>query len=258
MFNNKVFAKKLELAAVSHDASNHIDAIILGLNQLANGWYGDSLEEMKPLLIAILNTTDRVNKLIKSQTNNQTQLSLNGGMINRLNMLHLLQQSYLENLPLAKSRGLTLHYEKSVDYKHSTEVVGNAIDLGRMLTNLLQNALNYTQAGDIFLRLLNQNDDLVIEIEDTGIGIKPEDISTIFVPLWRAPDNAALHPSGSGLGLYVAMMIAKAHGLRLKVDSVVGKGTKFTIIFPYQNQSCYGLTDTMLPLTERLENALPK
>ncbi|RCJ18618.1 hypothetical protein A6770_32730 [Nostoc minutum NIES-26] len=106
-----------------------------------------------------------------------------------------------------------------------------------MLSNLLQNALNYTQKGDIFLRLLNQNDDLVIEVEDTGVGIKPEEISTIFIPLWRSPDNTLLHPSGSGLGLYVAIMIAKAHGLKLTVDSVVGKGTKFTIIFPYRDSS---------------------
>ncbi|RCJ18619.1 hypothetical protein A6770_32735 [Nostoc minutum NIES-26] len=118
MSNNNKLIEKLGLAAVSHDACNHIDAISLGLNQLVNGWHGNSLEEMKPLLIAILNTTDRVHQLVELQKIYTFQSCIQLETLNQINMLCLLQQTYLENLPLAKSRGLTLHYETSINYRH--------------------------------------------------------------------------------------------------------------------------------------------
>lgn len=251
MTNYTTLNKKLCLAALSHDVYNSLTGINLSLNQVIDGWYGNNLSEIKPLLRAIRETTDRVTQLIESQRNNQSQLSINPELINEFSMLYLLQQIYLESLPKAKERSLTVHYEASPAYLHGTLVVGNAIDLGRMLGNLMQNAIKYTQSGDIFLRLFNIGDDLAIEIEDTGIGIEKEQIPNIFLPLWRSPDS-----SGSGLGLYVVMMVALAHGLKLTVESVVGRGTKFTIIFPYQNESHYGLTDTMLSKPQRLEDAL--
>ncbi|MFK0732930.1 MAG: sensor histidine kinase [Gloeotrichia echinulata HAB0833] len=198
----------------------------LALNQLIDGWHGTSLEEIKPLLATILKTTNRVNVLIEEQKNQQLQFSINQNATSRVNLFYLLQYIYLENLPLAKSRSLGLHYQVSPEYLHGTEVIGSEIDLGRMLSNLLQNAINYTESGDIFLRLLNQGDDLAIEVEDTGIGIAPENLENIFRPLWRSPDS-----QGSGLGLYVVKSVAITHDLKLIVDSKPGKGTKFTVVF---------------------------
>ncbi|MBC1270550.1 ATP-binding protein, partial [Trichormus variabilis FSR] len=80
---------------------------------------------------------------------------------------------------------------------------GDTTGLERMLSNLLQNAINYTESGDIFLRLANQDNNLVIEIEDTGIGIAPENLENMFRPLWRSLDS-----QGSGLGLYVVKSVA--------------------------------------------------
>lgn len=229
----------VHLSALLHDAYNSLSGMNLTLNQLIDGWYGTSLEEIKPLLTAILKTTDRVNVLIEEQKKHQLQLSINPGAISRINMLHLLQHIYLENLPLAKSHSLKIHYQVSPAYLHGTEVIGAEIDLGRMLSNLLQNAINYTESGDIFLRLVNQGDDLVIEVEDTGIGIPKENLENIFSPLWRSPDS-----QGSGLGLYVVKNVAFSHDLKLTVDSELGKGTKFTVVFPYKKESLfvYGLS----------------
>jgi len=229
----------VHLSALLHDAYNSLSGMNLTLKQLMDGWHGNSLEEIKPLLAAILKTTDRVNLLIEEQKKHQLQLSINQNTISQVNMLHLLQHIYLENLPLAKSRSLKIHYQVNPAYLHGTEVIGSEIDLGRMLSNLLQNAINYTESGDIFLRLINQGDDLVIEVEDTGIGIAGENLEKIFCPLWRSPDS-----QGSGLGLYVVKNVAFSHDLKLTVDSELGKGTKFTVVFPYKKESLfvYGLS----------------
>ncbi|WGV29083.1 sensor histidine kinase [Halotia branconii] len=248
----------LDLSTFLHDISNAFGGTSLILNQLINGVYGNSLEDIKPLLIAILSTNNRITSLLEAQkrsSNSNCLWEINS--VKQFDMLTFLQKLYKECYPIAQSRSLALHYEHVPTYRYGTQVLGDVSSIWRMLHNLLQNAFNYTQSGNVFLRILNQSDDLVIEIEDTGVGIDPEEISTIFLPSWRSPNSSSLHPSGSGLGLYIAMMVAKAHGLKLAVDSVVGKGTKFTIIFPYRNDRIYGLDGSMLHESGRLQNALP-
>ncbi|MCC5612000.1 sensor histidine kinase [Nostoc sp. CHAB 5834] len=260
MYEQKYLTERLDLSTLVHDISNSVGGISIIINQLINGVYGNSLEDIKPLLVAILSTNTKIAYLLETQRKNSTEKNfweINPCSVNQFDMLTFLQKLYIECYPLAQSRSLVLHYEQIPTYLHGTKVLGDTVSIWRILHNILENALKYTQCGNVFLRLLNQGDDLVIEIEDTGVGIDPEEISTIFLPLWREPDSSSLHPSGNGLGLYIAMMAAKAHGLRLKVDSVVGKGTKFRIIFPYRDGCIYGLDGRILRETGRLQDALP-
>ncbi|MHC5748901.1 MAG: sensor histidine kinase, partial [Nostoc sp.] len=162
-------------------------------------------------------------------------------------MLSFLQTTFSRFKPIAQYHSLNLHYETQSSYKHGTQVRGDSISIDRMLCNLVTNAIKYTLAGDIFLRLLNQGDDLIIEIEDTGCGIAAEQLSNIFIPFWRAPQSRLSDKPGRGMGLYIARMLASAHGLSMRVDSVAKQGTKFTIIFPYKDDGVYGVDGRMLP-----------
>lgn len=243
MYEQRLLTNNLDLSTFLHDISNAFGGTSLVLNQLINGVYGNSLEDIKPLLIAILSTNHRIAALLEAQKKNSIRNCLweiNPCSVKQFDMLLFLQKLHRECCPIAQSRSLVLHYEYISTYKHGTKVLGDTVNISRMLHNILQNALKYTQSGNVFLRLLNQGDDLVIEVEDTGVGIDSQDLTSIFLPSWRVPESSSLHPSGSGLGLYIAMMVAKAHGLKLTVDSVVGKGTKFTIIFPYTDDCIYG------------------
>ncbi|HYW20258.1 MAG TPA: ATP-binding protein [Nodularia sp. (in: cyanobacteria)] len=253
----------LSILGLLHDVSNNYQGASLVLNQIIDGAYGQSLEEIKPLLIALQQTNERGVSLIQSERT--AFFELNPATMEQFDMLSFLQTTYSRFKPIAQYHSLNLHYETQSSYKHGTQVRGDSISIDRMLCNLVTNAIKYTLAGDIFLRLLNQEDDLIIEIEDTGCGIAAEQISNIFIPLWQSstversssPNSNLLHQSGMGLGLYIALCVAHAHGLRISVNSVVRQGTKFTIIFPCKDNGVYGIDDRMLPKSQRLQDALP-
>lgn len=237
----EIRARNPNRSALLHDIYNVFKGTSIILEQLINGLYGGSLDEIRPLLIAALETNKRGANLIEAR--NTTFYEINSSMVTEFDMLVFLQKMSGEFCPIAQSHSLKLHYETSSSYRHGTRVRGDTVNLSRMISNLLQNAIKYTNRGEIFLRLLNQGDDLLIEIEDTGIGIAAEQISTIFLPFWRAAEHEVKNESGMGLGLYIALMVAHAHGLKMTVNSIVGQGTKFSIVFPYKEDGVYGLED---------------
>ncbi|WP_414529382.1 sensor histidine kinase [Nodularia chucula] len=246
----------LTSSAFLHDLLNPLIGIKITIKQLMAGNYGHTLEEIRPVLEAVLETNNRVSYLLENYQSGQRFddiLNIHPASIRRLDLFKFLQKLHLEFLPLAKCGSIKLKFEH-IPLAHGAEVMADAASLGRMMSNLIHNGIKYTiDGGDVFIRLLNRGDDLIVEIEDTGKGIAPQEIPNIFLPFYRA--NA--QSSGSGLGLYVAMMIAKAHGLKLLVDSSVQEGTKFTIIFPYRAHQPYGLDGT-IGVTEGDKNALLK
>ncbi len=101
------------------------------------------------------------------------------------------------------------------------------------LLNLLQNAFKYT--GDdkqIRLRARAEADQVVLEVEDNGMGIPRRELRKVFDHFYRADNLLTRKTEGSGLGLAIAQRIVKAHGGRISVDSTVGQGSTFRIHLP--------------------------
>ena len=235
-------SKQLDFSSLLHDVSSSFRATSLVLNQIIDGAYGHSLEEIRPFLIGLQEMNERGLGLVDRRT---PFLEPNLTTLVQFDMLDFLQKQYFQYKVIAQYHSLNLHCQTEVTYKHGTQVRGDSISIDRMLCNLLTNAIKYTRSGDIFLRLLNQDDNLVIEIEDTGCGIPAEQLSNIFIPFWRAPQSKLSDKPGRGMGLYIAWMVAYAHGLSMRVDSVTKQGTKFTIIFPYKDDGIYGVDGRM-------------
>lgn len=125
--------------------------------------------------------------------------------------------------------------EKGIDVSSRIEggqlVSGDSFWLGRMLENLLENALKYTpKGGSVTLRAAGRGNTATIEIEDTGKGIAPEELPYIFERYY----HGKLEDKGksSGLGLSIAKEIAVQHGGNITVRSELGKGTVFTVTLP--------------------------
>src|SRR5690606_26668772 len=98
----------------------------------------------------------------------------------------------------------------------------------RALVNLLTNALKYSPPGSpVRLLIRNRADSVLISVVDQGIGIGSEDLPRIFNRFARARNS-----SGLGLGLYVTRLIAEAHGGRVWVESLPGKGSTFHLCLP--------------------------
>jgi signal transduction histidine kinase len=100
----------------------------------------------------------------------------------------------------------------------------------QVIINLLTNSLRYTKpGGHIAITLKNSTKQVMIEIEDNGEGIPKEDLPFIWNRFYRVDKSRSSKSGGSGLGLAITKQIIQLHGGKIDVDSVIGKGTKFTI-----------------------------
>lgn len=101
--------------------------------------------------------------------------------------------------------------------------------LRQILINLLSNAIKFTDSGHVTFRAHYRSQVAEFEIEDTGIGIDPEDLKRIFQPFERARSAQARNKSGTGLGLTITKLLTAAMGGQLTVTSEVNKGTTFRV-----------------------------
>ena len=129
--------------------------------------------------------------------------------------------------PLAASKGLRFQY---VLTSRLPEVVrADHKRLRQILINLLANAIKFTDAGSIALRLRYTNDIATVEIEDTGIGISTADVERIFLPFERSASADLRQETGTGLGLTISSMLAHIMGGELSVKSELGSGSIFQL-----------------------------
>jgi two-component system, OmpR family, manganese sensing sensor histidine kinase len=130
---------------------------------------------------------------------------------------------------LFKGKSITL----KVKYGNPAPVMGNLDSLKRMLTNLLQNALRYTDAsGTVEVGVENAGRNVKFTVADTGIGIPPESLPLIFDRFYRVDTSRSRAQGGAGLGLSIVKAIVDAHRGKVEVHSQVGKGTTFVVTLP--------------------------
>lgn len=133
-----------------------------------------------------------------------------------------------QHLAQEKNINLTFDLDPSIPRVHA-----NDMELSRAVGNLVENAIHYTpNGGSISLRLFAQANQVVIEVQDTGIGISPEDQPRIFDRFYRTDKARSTDKGGSGLGLAIVKKIVEAHQGQIQVESEVGKGSLFRIRLP--------------------------
>lgn len=135
---------------------------------------------------------------------------------------------------VAEKKGLRLQYEAAVPL----QVEGDPERLQQLLYILLDNAVKYTpEGGEVQVRLRagsgrGPNRMMTLAVTDTGIGIAPEDQPRIFERFYRADKSRTRQSGGHGLGLSIAHWIVKGHNGTIRVTSVPGEGSTFTVMIP--------------------------
>jgi heavy metal sensor kinase len=128
--------------------------------------------------------------------------------------------------PLAEAKGLSL----SCDASPGLTLMGDSDSLIRLFINLLDNAIKFTEHGQVTVTGRCEADAKSVKIADTGPGIAPQHLAHIFDRFYRV--ETARSTGGSGLGLAIAQQIAQAHGGEITAASKVGEGTTITVRFP--------------------------
>lgn len=143
--------------------------------------------------------------------------------------------SFLKNLSDSYSH-LANDKEQKLVLELSSElptIQANESELNRAFSNLIENALNYTPPGNtITINSFITDDEIVIEIRDTGIGISEEDLPQIFDRFYRADKARDTSRGGTGLGLAIVKRIIELHQAEIEVQSQLDAGTTFSIHFP--------------------------
>ena len=141
-------------------------------------------------------------------------------------LVELIEEVIKELKPLAEQKAivLTLKHNK----KLNKEIVGSRLEIRRLLTNLIGNALKFTDQGSVTLSLSEKNNFIVIKVQDTGCGIS----ATEQVNLFERFRHGNHRLSGSGLGLHLVRQIVEAHQGTIDVESELGKGSLFIVQLP--------------------------
>jgi two-component system, OmpR family, phosphate regulon sensor histidine kinase PhoR len=132
--------------------------------------------------------------------------------------------------PRAESKGLQLHIQLPSGLP---PIHGDVAQLGEVLQNLLDNAVQYTPSGGgITVEARQNGHEIIFTVADTGIGVPESDLERIFERFYRVDAARSREAGGTGLGLAIARHIVEAHGGRIWVESAVGQGSRFHFSVP--------------------------
>lgn len=144
-------------------------------------------------------------------------------------------REYLESVFSLECQKKNLKFSFDISSEIPQELVGDSHRIRQVLTNIISNAVKFTESGSIRVELSrpNPNDHVYCwRIEDTGIGIKKDNLSKIFSPYTQEYSSTARQYGGSGLGLAISKKLVELMGGQLTVESTLGKGTMFFFTIP--------------------------
>ena len=137
----------------------------------------------------------------------------------------------LYNMISQRAQAKDLRLELEVAPELPRGLYGDDVRVRQVITNTLTNAVKYTPAGTVWFRVGGKRDGeelvLHVEVEDTGIGIKEEDLPKLFEAFQRIEEGRNRHIEGTGLGMSITIQLLNMMHSRLEVESVYGKGSKF-------------------------------
>ncbi|HEY3781080.1 MAG TPA: ATP-binding protein [Fimbriimonadaceae bacterium] len=128
----------------------------------------------------------------------------------------------------ALAKGLSLTYQGPT----VLDVEANSAQMTQVAINLIDNAINYTNFGAVAINIELSWPNVIIKVQDTGIGIPVDQISRIFERFYRADKARSRATGGTGLGLSIVRHIVEVHGGTVKVESQPNEGSTFTVVLP--------------------------
>jgi signal transduction histidine kinase len=226
-------AKSEFISIASHQLRTPLTSIKGFTSLLIDGSYGDISPEQKQVLEKVYISNERLIMLVEDLLNvSRIERGKLDYEFQEIKMVDLIESVIKIMNIQAKERNLFLKFENKApvnftieaDYRKLVEIIGNLVD----------NAIKYTEKGGVTVVLNKQKDSSVlIEVMDTGVGIKRTEIPKLFEKFSRGEGIHRLYAGGTGLGLYVVKKMTEAHGGKVWIKSAgEGKGSSFLLELP--------------------------
>lgn len=214
------------ISDLTHELRTPLTVVRGYLEELADG----TIEGTPELYLRLVRETRRLERLIGDlQQLSQAEagyLSINLQKINIIPLLQSLVERFQDQL-LEEGPVIELRYGKELP-----PALADRDRTEQVLVNLLGNAVRYTPTGSIIITAQKIDNQIWIEVADTGIGIAKADLPYVFERFWRADRSRASHSGGTGIGLAIARRLVELQGGAIEVASTVGEGTTFRFSLP--------------------------
>lgn len=241
-FKEMMEIKSQFISTVSHELRTPLAAMKEGVSIVLDGFAGEINEDQRKFLNIAIRNVERLGMLINDVLDFQR---LESGRINldiQENDINQLVYEIHETMSLASNK-------KNVDLIMETDggIPRSDFDghkINQVITNLLSNAIKFTpDNGRVFIRTRTDDQNIIIEVEDTGMGIPKEDLPRIFERFYRVK-RPGKEIKGTGLGLAIVNKIILMHHGKVEIESEVDHGTKFRVFLPMSDNAVIAKSST--------------
>jgi len=222
------------LGIAAHDLKAPLAAIQSYIGVMLGGYSGEITEQQRTMLqrssLRITELLDLISDLLDIPRIETGQLVQE---MKEVSLRQVVRNCLEGQRSLAKEKGVELKAELP---KTVPKIRGSSPRLQQVITNLVNNGVNYTPEGTVTIRVKEQDKEIYVEVMDTGIGIPPEDLPRVFDDFFRASN---VETKGTGLGLSIARRIVEAHGGKIWVESPCpgnSIGSKFIFTLPKKRE----------------------
>jgi signal transduction histidine kinase len=219
------------VSLASHQLRGPLSVIHGYISMILDGDYGEITDDMKEPLERTLRSSRALSFLINDY--------LDVAQIEKGEMEYIIADldldKFLSNLVsefeiVAKKNGLNFTFTN-----HTENIILRADEnkIRQVVSNIIDNAIKYTKKGSVDINVKKYNDDVIISVKDTGIGLEKNQTHDVFNKFARADQAVKMNVIGNGLGLFVAKVMVEAHNGKIWVESDgIGKGSTFYISLP--------------------------
>lgn len=220
------------LANMSHEIRTPINAV-LGMNEAI---LRESTEEN---ILGYASDVDHAGHLLLSLINDILDFSkLDSGKMTLVPSQYNLRTLLIStiNLITGRAHDKNLELKLEIDSNLPLKLIGDEVRIQQVITNILTNAVKYTERGSVTLKVFGKSDgkDITLNfyVTDTGMGIKEEDKSRLFSAFSRLDEKKNQKIEGTGLGLAITYQLVNLMGGEISIDSEYGKGSTFMVSIP--------------------------
>ena len=224
-------AKSIFLAKMSHEIRTPIN-VMLGMNEMILResaskeivQYAESVEKAGRYLLSLINNILDITRIESGKLDITEE---------KFELRQLIQEIWMIGTKQAEAKKIDFVIEAEEELpKYLT---GDVLHTKQVILNLISNAVKYTEEGRVTLEINASGDQIIFSVKDTGIGIRKEDMDTLFDMFTRVDMKRHRNIEGSGLGLTIAKELCEQMGGQIYAESIYGKGSRFTVCLPLKS-----------------------